>query len=343
MTEPFFSIIVPIYNVALYIEDCLYSILNQTYGDFEILCVDDEGQDESMRLVELMASNDSRIRILHHPHGGLPSTRNVGLENAKGKYIILVDGDDMLKCDHLIQIKSLAEQYDFEMCISNTYTRVWAEQSELVRLFPLHVQKADIIENSYSIQDKIKAITDMEYAFPSSAWLTVYSKKFLDRHQLRYDESLVCSEDADFFLQALAAVEKMSFSQHEFYLYRQDNGAAMTKNMTADMFSARIQIDQKWYDYFERHMNPTIAKRICDVLKKDISGNIQYILRSYPKMRQDELLRSTLKNSLYIWRTNRSVGYVGNMLLQEGICVYNRAKALYYATGKQVKKKLWRK
>jgi len=89
---PKFSIIVPIYKVEKYIKQCMQSILNQTYKDFEVICVDDCGKDNSMKIVEKMAQNDNRIIILHHDKNkGLSAARNTGFEIAKGEYTLFVD------------------------------------------------------------------------------------------------------------------------------------------------------------------------------------------------------------------------------------------------------------
>ena len=340
MDNPFFSLIVPIYNVESYIEECLNSILQQTYGDFELLCVDDEGKDCSMQIVSELASSDARIQILHHPHGGLPSTRNVGLEHAKGKYIILVDGDDKLEAHHLERMKKILEEDFPEMCVSNTYTRYWNDHLEYVMLFPLKNIKDKIAENAYPLEDQIKAMTNLDYAFPASAWLTVYARSFLEKNDLKYNEQLVCSEDTDFFLQALSVVKKLKFSNYEFYFYRQDNSSAMTKNMTADMFCARIQIDKKWYNYFrEDYQNDFIRKRICAVIQKDLRGNVQYILKSFPNLMNDTSLLRILKESLYIWGTFEKLGFKINLICIKAQLVFAKIKSKYYIFGKAMKKK----
>ena len=92
--ELLFSVIVPIYKVEKYLPDCVNSILNQTYKDFELLLVDDGSPDNCPQMCDDFALKDSRIRVIHKKNGGLVSARNIGIKNAKGKYICYVDGDD---------------------------------------------------------------------------------------------------------------------------------------------------------------------------------------------------------------------------------------------------------
>ena len=91
------SIIVPIYNVEKYIADCLDSIVNQTYKDIEIICVNDCTMDNSMTIVKEFAENDKRIKIINNEKNrGLGGARNAGLEIANGEYFMFVDSDDMI-------------------------------------------------------------------------------------------------------------------------------------------------------------------------------------------------------------------------------------------------------
>lgn len=93
------SIIVPIYNVELYLEKCIESIINQTYKNLEIILVDDGSTDSCGKICDEYAKKDNRIKVIHKINGGLSDARNKGMEIAKGKYIGFVDGDDYVASD----------------------------------------------------------------------------------------------------------------------------------------------------------------------------------------------------------------------------------------------------
>ena len=95
------SVIVPVYNVELYIEKCIKSIVNQTFSDIEILLVDDGTKDKSGEICEYYSEKDVRIKVIHKENGGLSDARNVGMQFATGKYIIFIDSDDYIKEDML--------------------------------------------------------------------------------------------------------------------------------------------------------------------------------------------------------------------------------------------------
>lgn len=96
MVERMISIIIPVYNVKPYLEKCIYSVLNQTYHNIEILLVDDGSSDGSERICDEFALRDERIKVFHKKNGGASSARNLGLAHAKGEYIGFVDGDDYI-------------------------------------------------------------------------------------------------------------------------------------------------------------------------------------------------------------------------------------------------------
>src|SRR5665647_1387418 len=94
--KPVISIIVPVYNVELYIRECLDSILTQTFKDFEVILVNDGSTDQSGDICNEYAKNDKRIKVAHKDNGGVSSARNVGIKLAQGDYIGFVDSDDRI-------------------------------------------------------------------------------------------------------------------------------------------------------------------------------------------------------------------------------------------------------
>lgn len=99
--SPFLSVVVPVYNVSKYLEMCLDSVLQQSFNDFEVLLVNDGSTDDSLDLLEEVASRDSRVRVLSQFNCGAGSARNRGIELARGKRIIFIDPDDIFATDHV--------------------------------------------------------------------------------------------------------------------------------------------------------------------------------------------------------------------------------------------------
>ena len=104
------SIIVPIYNVEHYLGACIDSVLAQTYGDFELILVDDGSPDHCGGICDTYAQKDDRIRVIHKPNGGLSDARNAGLDIAAGKYVYFLDSDDTIATDLLETVVPIMEQ-----------------------------------------------------------------------------------------------------------------------------------------------------------------------------------------------------------------------------------------
>lgn len=110
--SPLVTVIVPVYNTAPYLKECLSSICNQTYRNLEIIAVDDGSTDGSSELLDEIAGKDTRIKVVHKENGGVSSARNKGLALAHGEYISFVDSDDTLELDMYEMLASKAEQYN---------------------------------------------------------------------------------------------------------------------------------------------------------------------------------------------------------------------------------------
>ena len=104
---PYFSIIIPVYNVAPYLCECLDSVLAQTFTNWEAICVDDGSTDGSGAILDEYAAKDKRFRVFHQPNAGVSAARNMGLDNIHGEYFGFIDPDDILKCDYIEHLLSL--------------------------------------------------------------------------------------------------------------------------------------------------------------------------------------------------------------------------------------------
>ena len=104
------SVIVPCYNVEKYLEECLDSIVNQTFTDIEIICINDGSTDSTNRILDIYSNNDSRIKIITQTNKGLSASRNIGIENSNGEYILFIDSDDYLELTAFEEIYNIAKK-----------------------------------------------------------------------------------------------------------------------------------------------------------------------------------------------------------------------------------------
>ena len=116
------SVIVPIYNIDRYVGICIESIIKQTYDNLEIILVDDGSTDKSPVICDLYATKDNRIKVIHKPNGGLVSARKAGVQNATGKFVGYVDGDDYVEPTFFESLYNAITRYDADVAISG-YSR----------------------------------------------------------------------------------------------------------------------------------------------------------------------------------------------------------------------------
>ncbi|MEE0443593.1 MAG: glycosyltransferase, partial [Acutalibacteraceae bacterium] len=108
--RPLVSVIIPTYNNERQLPRCIDSLLAQTYGNFELIAVDDGSTDGSGSVLDAYAERDARIRVIHRKNGGVSSARNVGIDDAKGEYVTFVDGDDAVDPSYIEHLAGALRQ-----------------------------------------------------------------------------------------------------------------------------------------------------------------------------------------------------------------------------------------
>lgn len=211
MGKIIFSIIVPIYNVEKYIEQCLVSILEQSYKNLEIILVNDGTKDNSMKVIEKYLS-DSRIKVINKENGGLSSARNTGLEVANGDYIAFVDSDDWVDIDNLIKLYEIARANDLDLIMGN------------VREYPSN--KVLQLEKYSGIKSGIELFEEMlrKKEYLETVWKCIYKKEFLQKNNLKFIQGLL-HEDTPFMFECLVKAKRVKNENNIFYFYRKREGS----------------------------------------------------------------------------------------------------------------------
>lgn len=157
------SVIVPVYNVETYLEECLDSIQNQTYTDLEVILVNDGSTDGSQAICERYCQTDKRFRLMNQTNQGLSAARNKGVEISTGEYIVFVDSDDIIKTNYLEKLMQyMTEDVDIVECIFTvkkmefldenieTTTIIFeGDSNEAVKFFPSHTLNVNAVTKLY--------------------------------------------------------------------------------------------------------------------------------------------------------------------------------------------------
>ncbi len=207
---PKISVILPVYNVEKYIRQCLDSLINQTFKDLEIICVDDNSEDNSLNIIKEYAQRDNRFIIIEkHARGGVGEARNTGLLRASGEYISFIDPDDWIELNTYEEIsKKINELNPDAICFN---IAIFAEYRKI------NIKKdLQDLKNFYSKEDLLK---ENYLTFGGSACNKVIKHSILKENNIFFPHSSL-QEDGAFNLIVLAIINNLYCIDKSFYIYR---------------------------------------------------------------------------------------------------------------------------
>ena len=213
-----FSIIIPVYNVEAYLRECLDSVLNQTFADWEAICVNDGSTDQSEKILEEYAQKDARMHCVSKSNGGTSTARNVGMKEAKGEYIVFLDGDDWLELNALRMISDHLNEEEI-LCFSG---RRYFEETNSYHPADQLVEKSYPTGMDYYNEN---ALLHRDFAFVCVV-LRTYQRRFLIEHNLFFDED-VSYEDNLWVPVVLFHAQTISVISDALYVYRIRQGSKM--------------------------------------------------------------------------------------------------------------------
>lgn len=221
---PVVSVIIPVYNVEKYLNQCLDSVLNQTLQDIEVICVNDSSTDGSLAILEEYAKKDERVTVVTQPNSGAGAARNKGLSLAAGKYLSFLDSDDFFEPDMLELAYNKAEEdkADFVVFQSDQY----------------YTDKKKFVEVSWTLREKElppytpfnhRQMTDNIFkVFVGWAWDKLYNREFVLRNRLQFQEQRT-SNDLLFVFRAVALAKRISIVKKVLAHQRRDAKDSLSK------------------------------------------------------------------------------------------------------------------
>lgn len=200
------SVVIPVYNVEKYLQECLDSVLNQTLADIEIICVDDGSTDKSGKILDEYEQIDDRVRVIHQENAGVSAARNRGIDEARGEYVKFVDSDDAL---------------DLRAC-EICYNKAKAENADIV------------LHNSVDM-----TFNEPQFSLlpPGVVWGGLYRTIFLKNNNIKFNESTMYGEDQAFNLICNPKANKIVCVSESLYMYRTDNSGSLCHVSKVDKHS----------------------------------------------------------------------------------------------------------
>lgn len=242
------SVIIPVYNTAQYLPQCLDSICNQTLKNIEIICVNDGSTDNSEEILKEYAAKDSRIIVVNKENSGAADSRNLGIDVAKGEYIGFVDSDDWVDLNYYEEL----------------YNKASAEHADFVRC-PYKLSFPDE-ENDDSLNKIIdNAIREKRNLKPNEhscvVWNAIYSSHFLKTNKILFDFELPPSEDVLFTAEVTFKARNMVPLNSTYYHYRQDREGQVSRPSLKKL-SIMILLNNKIADFLNSLQNASEADYI---------------------------------------------------------------------------------
>ena len=231
MITPLVSIIVPVYNTSKFIDKCIDSLLDQTYGNIEIILVDDGSTDGSGEICDGYCKADKRVRVIHKINGGLASSRKIGIESMTGQYAVIVDSDDWLDKDTIEECVHATEKYDTE-CVFFSYIREYESQS-----LPVHIMDGSMLfagDDVKTIYRRLWGLYGTEMSHPEkgdslvSCCMKLYSATILQKAFFVDTKLVGGSEDALFNIYALRNCHSVYYLDKPFYHYRKQEEGTLS-------------------------------------------------------------------------------------------------------------------
>ncbi|MDR1235694.1 MAG: glycosyltransferase [Holosporaceae bacterium] len=226
--KPKISVIIPVYNVERFLRECLDSVLNQTFTDFEVICINDASPDRCLDILQEYADKDKRVRVIsHEKNSGVYVARNTGLNAAEGEYISFCDSDDYMHPDMLKIMYTEMRRNNCDLAVCQYYSTNEFDKPTFLKNISYTV--------SFPKDSLLRKINNPNMFFP--LWNKMYKKTAIA--SFRFDPQAFASDDAFFNIRTFRFVKRCIMTDAKLYGYRQ-NQDSITKSKSASQAQKRI-------------------------------------------------------------------------------------------------------
>lgn len=271
LTQPKVSVIIPVYNVERYLEECLDSVLNQTLREIEVICVNDGASDRSPEILKKYAVQDARIRIITQKNAGAGAARNRGVAQARGEYIGFVDSDDVLYPEMYEELYQKASSMCADMVITGEVETTFGENIR----FPENNSAVTADELSLGC---FRAIEYPEILKNVFLWNRIYSRAFWLKNRIQIPENRKFAEDILCCTQTAVLAERIAYVSGPLYRYRnvREDSLSFTLAKAQDKVDFVVAVqetkqflqDASVYDFFRENFLVFVVHLFAMLLQK---------------------------------------------------------------------------
>lgn len=236
------SVIIPVYNSENLLETCVQNVLEQTFGDFELILVNDGSTDGSGRVCDLLAKRDKRMKVIHKKNGGASSARNAGLDVAQGEFICFVDSDD------IVSKKLLETALRYQSESGSDIVEFGIKYIDDVQEYVF--DSVDFKMQIFNGKDMIKKIYQDTFGGTIYLWDKLYKKDLFDT--LRFEEGRIC-EDTIIMPLLYDRANTVCVINTQLYLYYQSSGSVMRSEFSLKRVDAVYALEKNREYYLEKN------------------------------------------------------------------------------------------
>lgn len=239
-----FSIIVPVYNVELYLKRCIESVLNQKFKSYELILINDGSTDSSRTICDEYNLEYNQISVIHKKNEGVSEARNRGLQIAKGDFIIFLDSDDILNENILEELSEVIKNNEYPDLITgskNDYHengKIFIKEMELKPLYK--------VVNQNIIYKQLPIVKDVYWA-PTQ---NVYKSEIIKANNIKFEKGLIHAEDCDFFIQFIISAKNFLFINLPIYTYTKNREGSATEVMSPRSIIDQLKVFKRYFEYY---------------------------------------------------------------------------------------------
>lgn len=310
---PKFSVIVPIYNVEAYLERCLNSLKNQTFTDFEVLCVNDGSPANEQVIIDRFVSEDCRFKGFQKPNGGLSDARNYGIERATGDYFVFIDSDDYVSV-HLLEKfnEKLEEGSDYVVC---DYMQVYASGAD-----------SEIISMKKSEEGSLKEHPELIDAVANCAWNKCYHRDLFMKTGIRYPKGYLY-EDLGTSYVLLANAKKVSFVNEALIYYGVDRPGNISTRVDRRLFDVIAMCQKVLDDYQKLGLYELCSEQLVLLFRKNIVSSLRKAVVCSDKKFVEEFIQECF-DFLKQFKNVKKISFLSK---KDELIYENRMACLMYA------------
>lgn len=289
------SVIIPIYNVEAYLDECIASVIAQTYSNLEIILVDDGSPDNCPQMCDEWAAKDGRIKVIHKENGGISDARNAAIDIATGDYIAFVDSDDWIEPRMYEIMLAALKKENADICACT-----------ILSCFPERRVAWGFQEYTTGNSEKILSLLYRDTAYPVAIWNKLYRRYLWD--DLRFPVGKIC-EDAFTTYLLVDKASKIVQIPETLYCYR----IRENSTMTAAFSYKRMDEEEAWRCNYEfvRTKYPQLKKIAFDFYLQKVNTLMHTIPNNQREefQREYSMLRSILRKNLIYILLSSSIGF----------------------------------